>query len=180
MVVMALLLVSACGSSSNPPPLTALPPEAPADLCSTIPMALRQGLIATSDSDTTGAPTAACSLRSSPSAARTTRAVVTWLDNDDEATAQQVLDSQCRAIDPAEFTIQKGLTVKGATKVCGGSAKKADASTIAAMAGRQVLTVRVSNDSPGLGPRGGALAQGTRMLEAVIAGLVAPGATASP
>src|SRR5438094_574782 len=58
-----LLLLSGCGGS-EPAPLKAMQPEVPADLCATVPAPARAGLISNGDSDPTGNPTAACSLRS--------------------------------------------------------------------------------------------------------------------
>ena len=68
-VVAALLLLAGCGSF-EPEPVQALPPEAPADLCATLPAATRAGLVGSSSTDVEGTPTAACSLRSPDDATR--------------------------------------------------------------------------------------------------------------
>src|SRR3954471_10359832 len=80
-ILAAALLVSACGT--EPEPLEEMQPDAPADLCATVPAAAKEGLQASSNTDTTGAPTAACSLRSAPGAKPEVRAVITWNQLDD-------------------------------------------------------------------------------------------------
>jgi hypothetical protein len=140
----AALLLSGCGS--QPAPLTAMPPDAPADLCSSVPDVAKSGLQTSSDTDTTGDPTAACSLRSAAGVKPEVRGVVTWLLLDDDDSADGVLASQCRSIDTTVYHVQPGLAVNGADKTCGGSGKlgPADAATLAAVKGRAVVTVRWS------------------------------------
>lgn len=146
----ASLALTACGAS-EPAPLTAMQPDAPADLCATVPEATRTGLETSSDTDTSGDPTAACSLRSAPGVSPEVRAVVTWLRVNDEKAADTVLDSQCRAIDRTVFREPAGLSIDGADKTCAGSGKvgSAEAATLAAVAGRTVITVRWSSQPGG-------------------------------
>lgn len=164
-----LLLAAGCGST-EPEPLTSMPPEVPADLCATIPGAARQGLLTNSSTDETGNPTAACSLRSPDSAATEVRAVVTWLQTSDEYSADEVLDSQCRAIDRTRFAEQRGFQAAGAEKACAASGRVdgADSATIAAGNGLEVVTVRVAALPPGGAP---ALARAQQILEGVLSSL---------
>ena len=87
----AAFALSACGA--KPQPVTAIEPDAPADLCASVPDAAKTGLQTSSDTDTTGDPTAACSLRSAPGARPEVRGVVTWLLLDDDQQADGVLAS---------------------------------------------------------------------------------------
>ena len=124
----------------------------PADLCATVPARARRRLIANSnDSDTTGNPTAACSLRSPDGAKNKVHAVVTWVQLDDDVSADEVLDSQCRAIDRTEFTEQAGFSAEGADKACAGSGTVdgADSATMAAVTDREVVTVRLDYEPAG-------------------------------
>ena len=162
----ATLVLSACGAD-KPAPLTALKPDAPADLCASVPQAAKTGLETSSDTDTTGDPTAACSLRSAPGAKPEVRGVVTWLLLDDDDEADGVLASQCRAIDTTVFKLQTGFNAKGADKTCAGSGKEgqADSATMAAVAGRTVVTVRWSATPATTSP---ALTESTQVLEGVL------------
>ncbi len=164
-----LLLASACGSQ-EPEPLTAMEPEVPADLCATVPAALRQGLVANATSDPTGNPTAACSLRSADGASTQVRAVVTWVQATDDASADEILDSQCRAIDGTELAQQASFAAKGADRACaaGSKADGADSATLAGVTGREVIVVRLSS-KPAAGEP--ALKRGTKMIEGVLAAL---------
>jgi hypothetical protein len=168
-LLVTLLLAAGCGTT-EPAPLEAVQPEVPADLCATVPAATRQGLIANSNSDEGGNPTAACSLRSADGAATQVRAVVTWVQTNDDATAEDVLGSQCRAIDRSQFKEQNGFRAAGADKACAASGRidGADSATLAAVAGREVFTVRLSSLPPGDAP---ALGRATDMLEGVIGSL---------
>ncbi len=47
--------------------------------------------------------------------------MVTWLQLDDDGTADDVLASQCRSIDKSTYTEQAGFTAAGADKACAGS-----------------------------------------------------------
>jgi len=170
-VVMSTLLVaSGCGGESEPEPLKAMEPEVPADLCATVPDALKAGLVANSNTDTTGDPTAACSLRSSPDARSEVRAVVTWLQVNDDVTAEQVLESQCRSIDRSEYKEQSGFAPEGADKGCAasGTVAGADSATMAAASGREVVTVRLSEKPAGAQP---ATARAQQMLEGVLSSM---------
>jgi hypothetical protein len=164
-----VLLASGCGTT-EPAPLEVAEPEVPADLCATVPAAVRAGLIAASNSDPTGNPTAACSLHSSDGAATEVRAVITWLQSNDDVTAAGVWDSQCRAIDRTQFREQSGFTAAGADKACAASGKVdgADSATLAAASGREVVTVRLSSEPAGTTP---ALDRGKQLLEGVISAL---------
>ena len=86
----------------EPEPLEAMEPEVPADLCATVPESARKGLLTNSNTDESRNPTAACSLRSPDAAATEVRAVVTWVQTNDEISADEVLASQCRSIDRIE------------------------------------------------------------------------------
>lgn len=164
-----LLLAAGCGST-EPAPLKAMKPEVPADLCATVPAKARANLLANSNSDETGNPTAACSLRSPDDAATTVHAVVTWLQTEDDDEAADVLESQCSAIDRVVFREQSGFQARGAQKACAGSGKVdgADSASLAARAGREVVTVRLSSLPPGDTP---ALGRAQEMLEGVLASL---------
>ncbi len=168
--LLAGTLLSGCGSSSEPEPLEAMEPDAPADLCAAVPAATRKGLEQSSSTDTGGNPTAACSLRSRGGASPEVRAVITWLQTNDEMSAEEVLDSQCRAIDRRAFRVQQGFRAEGAEKACAGSGKAdgADSATMAALSGLEVVTVRLSSRPKGDTP---ALERGQQMLEGVLAEL---------
>lgn len=162
-----LLLAGGCGGS-DPEPLEPMEPEVPADLCSTIPAELKTGLVSNSNTDTTGNPTAACSLRSPVTSKREVRVIVTWVQLNDEDNANTVLDSQCNAINPQEFKEQAGFQAEGADRACAavGTLAGADSATLVAVADREVLTVRFTELPPGQTP---ALARGQQMLEGVLA-----------
>jgi hypothetical protein len=165
LVVAGLLVLSACGA--DPAPLKPMEPEVPADLCANVPSAARAGLVTNSNTDTSGNPTAACSLRSPDGSGDQVRAVVTWLQLDDDVSADDVLSSQCRAIDKSEFQEQTGFTVQGADRACAAAARAAsqDAATMAAVKDREVVTVRYTSLPPG-NPR--ALQRAQQMLEGVL------------
>jgi hypothetical protein len=169
-VILATLLLTAGCGSSKPEPVQALEPVVPADLCSTVPAQLRDGLLTNSNNSATGNPTAACSMRSPDDAARKVRAVVTWVQLNEEYSADEVLDSQCRAIDPKEFRIQDGFSAKGASRSCAGSGtvEGADSASIAALTDREVITVRVDYEPKGKQP---AMTTGKQMLEGVISSM---------
>ena len=168
-VVATLFLAAACGTT-EPAALKPMKPEVPADLCATVPPAARTGLIANSNTDTTGNPTAACSLRSPDGASGKVNAVVTWVQTDNDSTAVAVLDSQCRAIDRQKFREQSGFQAAGADKACGASGKVdgADSATMAATAGREVVTVRLSTQPPTNPP---AMGRAQQILEGVLGSL---------
>ena len=176
LVAAGLLLLSACGSA-EPAALTPIPPDVPADLCSTIPEKARAGLLVASNTSLEGNPTAACSLRSKDGAAEEVRAVVTWTHLDDPSEAATVLASQCRAIDPQEYRVRPAMRIEGTDESCAGTGRKADSSTIAATSGREVLTVRV-----GIKPAGkpDALARAQQMLAGVLASMSNPDLSTSP
>jgi hypothetical protein len=161
----ATLALTACGA--KPQPVTAMQPDAPADLCASVPESAKTGLQVSSDTDTTGNPTAACSLRSAPGAQPEVRGVVTWLRLDDDQEADGVLASQCRAIDPTVYKVQTGFNAKGADKTCAGSGTlgQADSATMAAVTGRTVVTVRWTATPAETAP---ALAESTQVLEGVL------------
>lgn len=169
-VLAALLLAAGCAGATEPEPLKALAPDAPADLCATLPEAARTGLVTSSNTDDTGNPTAACSLRSPGDAGPRLQATVTWLQANDDLSANAVWESQCRAIDRTEFREQSGFEAKGADKTCAASGKidGADSASLAAVEGRQVVTVRLSSTPAGATT---AMARGQEMLEGVLSSL---------
>jgi hypothetical protein len=164
-----LAVVAGCGTT-EPEPLQAIEPDIPADLCATVPAAARAGLLANSNTDQTGNPTAACSLRSPDNAGTQVQAVVTWVQTSTDETGIDVLDSQCRAIDRTEFREQAGFQAQGADKACAASGKinGADSATLAALSGREVVTVRVSSEPP---DKVTAIDRGQQMLEGVLGSL---------
>ena len=168
-LLVAGTLLSGCGSS-EPEPLQAVEPEVPADLCATVPKEARAGLIDSASADETGNPTAACSLRSASGKRPEVRALVTWLKTNDEISADDVLDSQCRSIDRQEFRVQSGFSVEGAENACAGTGKVdgSDSATVAAVSGLEVVTVRISSR-----PAGGTPAddRARQILEGVLAEL---------
>jgi hypothetical protein len=166
LLVAGLLVLSACGGS-EPPPLKPMSPEVPTDLCATIPDAAKAGLVSSSNTDTSGNPTAACSLRSPDGSKGEVRAVVTWEQLDDDVTAANVLATQCRAIDRTEFKEQAGFQVNGADRACAASAiaPGTDSATMAAVKGREVVTARMTAVPPGNPP---ALQRSLQMLEGVL------------
>jgi hypothetical protein len=165
----ATLVLSACGAT-KPQPVVAMQPDAPADLCASVPEAVKTGLETSADTDVNGDPTAACSLSSAPGVKPEVRGVVTWLQLDDDDVADGVLASQCRAIDTAVYEVQAGYAPQGSDKACGGSGKlgEADAATVAAVAGRTVVTVRWSA-APAQTPA--AFPRSTEVLESVLKSL---------
>jgi hypothetical protein len=168
-VVATLLLATGCGTT-EPEPVEALDPVVPADLCATVPEQLREGLIANANNSDTGNPTAACSLRSEDGAKTQVRAVVTWVQLNEEYSADDVLDSQCDAIDPQEFRMQDGFTVEGAERACAGSGtvNGADSASMAALTDREVLTVRLDYEPKG---KESAMTVGKQMMEGVISSM---------
>ena len=168
-VVATLLLTTGCGSS-EPDPVEPLEPVVPADLCATVPAQLREGLIANSNNSATGNPTAACSMRSPDDAANKVRAVITWVQLNEDYSADEVLDSQCRSIDPQEFRMQDGFSAKGAARACAGqgTVDGADSASMAALTDREVITVRLDYEPKGKQP---ALSAGKQMLEGVISSM---------
>ncbi len=169
-VVLATLLLTAGCGSSKPQAVEPLEPVVPADLCATVPADLREGLIANANNSETGNPTAACSMRTPDNAKNKVRAVVTWVELNEEYSADEVLDSQCSAIDPKEFRIQDGFSAKGAQRACAGSGtvKGADSASIAALTDREVITVRLDYEPKGKQP---AMTAGKQMLEGVISSM---------
>ena len=167
----SLLIVSGCGGA-EPAALEPMEPEVPADLCSTIPEAARDGLVSNSNSDPTGNPTAACSLRSPDASGDQVRAVVTWIQLNDDISADQVLTSQCRSVDKTEYKEQAGFQPQGADRACAatGTVDGADSATIAAVANREVVTVRFTSLPPGEPP---ALERAQLMLEGVLSSVAA-------
>ena len=165
-LVAGLLLLAGCGGS-EPPPLKAMPPDVPADLCATIPDAAKAGLVSSSSSDPSGNPTAACSLRSPDGTTGQVHAVVTWTMLGDDETADNVLATQCRSIDRTEYKEQAGFQVNGADHTCAATsaAGGSDAATLAAVKDRQVVTVRLTSRPPGKTP---ALQQSVQLLEGVL------------
>jgi len=165
-VVSTLLLTAGCGSS-KPQAVEPLEPAVPADLCATVPAQLREGLILNANNSESGNPTAACSMRSPDDAANKVRAVITWVQLNEDYSADEVLDSQCRSIDPQEFRMQDGFSAKGAQRACAGegTVEGADSASIAAISDREVITVRLDYEPKGKQP---AMAAGKQMLEGVI------------
>jgi hypothetical protein len=100
------------------------------------------------------------------------RAVITWVQLNDEYSADEVLASQCRSVDRREFRVQAGFTAVGADKACAasGEAGGADSATMAAVSQLEVVTVRLTSK-----PRGteSTLARAKRMLEGVLAEVAA-------
>jgi hypothetical protein len=166
-VAATLLLTAGCGGDPQPDAVQPLEPVVPADLCATVPKDLREGLIVNANNSETGNPTAACSMRSEDGAKTQVTAVVTWVQLNEDYSAEEVLDSQCRAIDPQEFQKQDGFSVEGAIRACAGTgkAKGADSASMAAMSDREVITVRLDYEPKGKQP---ALTVGKQMLEGVL------------
>jgi hypothetical protein len=167
--VATLLLAPGCGTT-EPEPVEALEPALPADLCSTVPAQLREGLLFSANNSATGNPTAACSLRSADGAATQVRAVITWVQLDLEYSADEVMDSQCSAIDPREFRVQSGFTAAGADRACAGSGTidGADSATIVTLTDLEVVTVRLDSEPKGKQP---ALTVAKQMMEGVLSTL---------
>ena len=145
-------------------------PDAPADLCSLVPETAKTGLESSSTTDSTGDPTAACSLRTAPGARPEERGVVTWLKLDDDGSADDVLASQCRSIDKATYRVQSGFTAQGADTACAGSGMVggAGSATLAGVTGTEVVTVRWSS-TPGVPAP--TLARSKQVLESVLSAL---------
>ncbi len=161
-----LLLASACGTT-EPEPLKPMEPEVPADLCATVPAPLRQGLIANSNTDSSGNPTAACSLRSPGNESPAVHAVVTWVQTNEDVSANEMWQTQCDAMDLHALTEQPGFQAAGADKACAasGTVDGADSVTVAAYSNREVVTVRLSSAPAGKPP---AITQAKAMLEGVL------------
>lgn len=160
----ALFLVAGCGADDPPAAVESVPPPAPADLCALVPEAVTKGLESSASSDDRGDPRAVCSLRSTSGPA--VRAVVTWLQLEEENPADVVLRSQCAAIDRSRLDDPRGFAVEGATQTCAGAreAEGEDVASVAVRRGREVLTARVES-------RGGtaALDRSQQLLEGVLA-----------
>ena len=171
-----LLLLAGCGSS-DPAPLKALPQEVPADLCAVVPTAARGGLVTDSSLDERGTPTAACSLRSPVGSTDDVRALVTWLQSDDEYAADEVLASQCRVGGHGRCSgcrPASGPRAPTRPVAASGTASGAGSATLAASAGRQVVTVRYTAQ----GQTGAAaLARAQQVLEGVLSGLAGQAGT---
>ena len=169
LVVAGLLLVSACGGE-EPEALEPMEPEVPADLCAMVPKAAKAGLVSNSNTVETGNPTAACSLRSSDASAGQVTALVTWVQLNDEDSADTVLTSQCRSIDRTEYKDRAGFRAQGAEEACAASnqAGGADAATMAGLADREVVTVRYTSMPPGKAP---SIQVAQQMLEGVLASM---------
>jgi hypothetical protein len=165
-----LLLAAGCGGGTEPAPLKAMKPDVPADLCATVPDAAKQGLVSNSNTDSTGNPTAACSLRSPDTSKAGVRAVVTWIQLNDDVLADDVLASQCRSIDHTEFKEREGFAPQGADRACGaqGTLEGSDSATMAAVANREVVTVRLSQQPAGAQP---AFDRAQQMLEGVLSAM---------
>ena len=172
----ALLLLAACGGTP-PDALEPTPPPVPLDLCASLPAALTKGLQPSTSSDLEGTPTAACALTSPDGANPAVRAVVTVTQYGEQSVASGVFATQCRAIDPAQYTVSQGFTAQGAEKACAGKGSNADESTLAAVHLSDVLTVRVSSIPAG---DPDALTRGKQLLEAAIAALPGASPGASP
>ena len=168
-VVATLLLTAGCGST-KPQAVQPMEPVVPADLCATVPAPLREGLIANSNNSASGNPTAACSMRSADGAKPQVRAVVTWVQLNEEYSADEVLNSQCRSIDPQEFRMQDGFSAKGAARACAGNGTVdgADSASMAALTDREVITVRLDYEPKGKQP---AMTAAKQMLEGVISSM---------
>ena len=120
---------------------------------------------------TTGNPTAACSMRSPDDAATKVRAVVTWVQLNEEYSADEVLDSQCRSIDPQEFRMQDGFTRRGgrtARVPAAARSREPTRPSMAALTDREVITVRLDYEPKGKQP---AMTAGKQMLEGVISSM---------
>ncbi len=162
----AALLLTGCGADDPPGAVESVPPPAPADLCALVPASVSRGLESSSSSDDGGDPRAVCSLRST--SGDRVRAVVTWLQLEDENPADVVLRSQCAAIDRSRLDEPAGFEVEGAAQTCAGTRETGgdDVASVAVRRGREVLTVRV--DSSGGTP---ALRRSQQLLEGVLAEL---------
>ena len=162
----AALLLTGCGADDPPTAVEPVPPAAPADLCALVPASVSRGLETSASSDEGGDPRAVCSLRST-SGARV-RAVVTWLQLEEENPADVVLRSQCAAIDRSRLDEPRGFAVDGATQACAGSRETDgdDVASVAVRRGREVLTARVETTG---GPS--ALDRSRQLLEGVLAEL---------
>ena len=81
-----------------------------------------------------------------------------------------MLDSQCRSIDRSKFKEQAGFRAAGADRACAasGTVDRADSATMAALAGREVVTVRLTSLPPGRTP---ALDRARQMLDGVLSSM---------
>lgn len=162
--VAALFVLAGCGADDPPAAVESVPPAAPADLCALVPERVTRGLESSASSDETGDPRAVCSLRSTSGAP--VRAVVTWLQLEEENPADVVLRSQCNAIDRSRLDEPKAFGVEGATQTCAGERETGgkDVASVAVRRGREVLTARVES-------QGGtaALDRSQQLLEGVLA-----------
>ena len=142
--LVALLLLAGCGGGDDDgPALEAVPPAAPADLCALVPASVSRGLEASGSSDDSGDPRAVCALGST--SGPEVRAVVTWLQLEDQGPATTVWTSQCDAIDRTRLAEPRGFEVAGADATCAGAATRqgTDTASVAVQRGREVLTARV-------------------------------------
>ncbi len=164
-VVLAVsgLVLSGCGST-EPAPLKRLDPVVPSDLCAFLPKDVTQGLETSATTTETGDPTAACSLRSKPGAKGDVRGLVTVLVLNDEDSADTTYRTQCAALDPAELRKTK-VHLPSADESCAGKGKRADTATLAAVAGRKVITVRYSAEPAG---KPDAVARATQLARSVL------------
>ena len=130
-----LLLAAGCGST-EPEPLEAMKPEVPADLCATVPAAARgepdHQLQHRRDRQPHRGLLAALPRRRPP------RWCTPWSPGCRPTTTTPrptVLESQCDAIDRAEFREQSGFQPQGADQACAASGKVdgADSATVAAV-----------------------------------------------
>lgn len=172
-VVAPLLVLAGCGAAERPDPVEPLPDATPADLCATIPAALRAGLVSDSSVDEDGTPTAACSLRSPVRTEEPVTGLVTWLRLDDDEMADDALESQCRSVDLTAQQRASAFTVEGAEKACGasGTGSGGGTTTMAGVNGRQLVTVRWTTAS---GSAAEALDRGRQLMAGVLAELAPP------
>lgn len=162
----AALLLAGCGADDPPAAVESVPPAAPADLCALVPEGVSRGLESSSSSSEGDDPRALCSLRSA--SGPSVRAVVTWLQLEEENPADVVLRSQCAAIDRSRLDEPRGFEVEGATQTCAGARTTGgrDVASVAVRRGREVLTARVES-------QGGAAAldRSQQLLEGVLSEL---------
>lgn len=140
-VLAPTLLSLLVGCGSEPEPLEALPPAAPEDLCSLLPASGTRDLDGTASSSQDGDPTAACALRG----AGGDSVLVTYLQLEGEPAARRAWESQCTGIDPSVLA-ERQVEVEGADETCAGASD--ERSSLALLAGRDLVTVRVSAAEP--------------------------------
>ena len=147
-----LTLLVGCGGD-EPEPHEALPPAAPEDLCSLLPASATEGLTGTASSSQDGDPTAACALRGVGG----DTVLVTYLQLEGEPAARRAWESQCTAIDPTALPEQE-VDVEGADETCAGASD--ERASLSLLAGRDLVTVRVSAPQPPPLERADELAEG--------------------